>query len=263
MSTSIIISIPKSQHGKVIGSHARTKLDIESDYGVTLIFPKKEENSDEITIQGPNKSSVEYAKTRILDIVGLNPDTQLVENERRKVETARVEKDELFRQANAAPKGSRERDDLFKQANQAKDRLEQIENATARVIFNTKNKGYGMDQMDLHGLRVEDALEFVNERLNTIETLPPGQFKQLTIIVGAGHHSEGGIAKIKPAVTDLLVKRHFFFENDPNNEGQILVFTPQSKEAPAVPDLWQSFLSFVDELMCCFTGRTSSSMSKS
>lgn len=70
-----------------------------------------------------------------------------------------------------------------------------------------------MRSIDLHGMFVKQSLELVEEVLQQcLKT--PGKFccirklsnldlKLLTIITGAGNHSEGGRARIKPAGSTL------------------------------------------------------------
>ncbi len=51
-STRLVVKVPKELHGKVIGKGAATLKDIESDYGVRLIVPKRDDPSDDVVIEG-------------------------------------------------------------------------------------------------------------------------------------------------------------------------------------------------------------------
>ena len=76
----------------------------------------------------------------------------------------------------------------------------------ARCIFAQKNNGRGLWEVDLHLLLVAEALARVNRRLQscTAAAAAEGASKDLVIIYGQGHHSSDGVAKIKPAVLQLL-----------------------------------------------------------
>ena len=116
--------------------------DIQSDYGVEIKLP---DSGNKVTISGPTQESLQYAENRILDICGLRQDeTDAIRDE---VQKQYDKKDELFKQAYAAPKGSTERDRLFNQANQAKDECEKARKRAAERIFALKNQGYGDDQL--------------------------------------------------------------------------------------------------------------------
>ena len=92
-----------------------------------------------------------------------------------------------------------------------------------KAIFKAKNLGYGNEQMDLHGLRVKEALQFVEERLVAVDgDLRSGALESLTIITGFGHHSDNGKAKIKPEVVKLLSDRGYPFQEDEAG-GQFIV----------------------------------------
>ncbi|ORZ24802.1 hypothetical protein BCR41DRAFT_233829 [Lobosporangium transversale] len=74
--------------------------------------------------------------------------------------------------------------------------------------------------MDLHGLRVDEAEYYTQERMiGFIED----KEKKLKIIVGRGKHSLGGIPKIKPAVMELLKEFEVEASFDPSNDGCIFV----------------------------------------
>jgi DNA-nicking Smr family endonuclease len=74
---------------------------------------------------------------------------------------------------------------------------------------NCRNVEGDLPKIDLHGLYVHQAIEEVEafmRRLAPGAGEETGKFYAL-IIVGAGHHSEGGIAKIKPEVKKWLQDR--------------------------------------------------------
>lgn len=149
------IQVDPSHFGKIIGKGVRlgvhrqcpklttepqgaTIKDIQSDYGVTITIP---DSGSTVTIQGPTNKSLTFAENRILDICGLRQDE--TDSIRDRVQQLYEKKDDLFKQAYAAPKGTSERDRLFDEANRAKDECEQAKKQAAQQIFALKNQGYG------------------------------------------------------------------------------------------------------------------------
>jgi hypothetical protein len=79
--------------------------------------------------------------------------------------------------------------------------------AAARAIFAQKNNARGLWEIDLHQLLVAEALERVRVRLLSCSAAAAADAaggRDLVLIYGQGHHSAGGVAKIKPAVLQLL-----------------------------------------------------------
>lgn len=194
------VHVPKNMHGKIIGKQAATLKDIESDYpGVKVTVPRRNDPSELIRLAGP-EDAVRHAERRVLDIAGVLSDEAAAE--RKKADELRRDKDRLFEEANKAS-GPR-RHQLLDAAHAKKRELEEEEEKAARRIFKRKNTGYGLDQMDLHGLHLDEAMAHVSERLKRLEA---GDVASVELITGAGHHSEGHRAKIKPAVEALLKER--------------------------------------------------------
>lgn len=73
----------------------------------------------------------------------------------------------------------------------------------ANQIFNYFNENRPFNEIDLHGLFVNEALEILTERV--IDALA-NDVHQLDVIVGQGHHSDDG-PKIKPSV-ELFAKNN-------------------------------------------------------
>jgi len=197
------VRVPKHLHGKIVGSRGATIRDIESDYpGVKVRVPQRNDPSDAIHLEGP-ADAVKRAEHRVLDIAGVLGDEAA--HERKKADELRTEKDRLFDEANHVHDLNKRRV-LLDQAHAKKRQLDAEEHAAAKRIFRKKNSGYGLEQMDLHGLHVDEAMEQVKERLRRLEAgeVPDGTVE---IITGAGHHSEQHKAKIRPAVEAELRKR--------------------------------------------------------
>ncbi|CAL8333945.1 unnamed protein product [Lota lota] len=67
--------------------------------------------------------------------------------------------------------------------------------------------------LDLHGLHVEEALQQLAQVLldKTTEYQQGSCLPQLSVITGRGNHSQGGVARIRPAVIDYLTNKHYRF----------------------------------------------------
>ena len=99
-------------------------------------------------------------------------------------------------------------------------RADELNHQAAELVFKAKNGKMAGDAIDLHGLTVTEALEYVEKRI--VEEKARGS-DHLVVIVGAGKHSIDGIAKIKPAVETILKKHQLNFEMNKPNEGCIYV----------------------------------------
>ncbi|KAK7025517.1 hypothetical protein VNI00_015951 [Paramarasmius palmivorus] len=82
------------------------------------------------------------------------------------------------------------------------------------------NKDSGPDEVDLHGLYVKEAIEYTDRALE--EAKMNGQC-EVRLIVGKGLHPSGGVAKIKPAIEEVMIKHQLIAELDPDNTGVLIV----------------------------------------
>ncbi|KAI1887635.1 hypothetical protein AGOR_G00192340 [Albula goreensis] len=67
--------------------------------------------------------------------------------------------------------------------------------------------------LDLHGLHVDEALYHLKRVLEdkTAEWQQGGCRPKLSVITGKGNHSQGGVARIRPAVIDYLTSHDYMF----------------------------------------------------
>ncbi|EKJ73507.1 hypothetical protein NXS19_009203 [Fusarium pseudograminearum] len=94
---------------------------------------------------------------------------------------------------------------------QASDFIFRENNASGRVEA---------DSIDLHGLYVEEAERILEERIRSDQA--KGQ-THLYAIVGKGHHSAGGVQKLKPKVEELCQELGLRYETDEDNTGRIII----------------------------------------
>lgn len=123
--------------------------------------------------------------------------------------------------------------DLQNQADEAQKASEEADEEMEMVVFayqNSINRFRQIDEIDLHGMWPEEALEIVVQRINYVKKVRKGQ--KLTIITGQGHHStQAEHSKIKQGVLNMLrhkdCKFPFSFQqvgkgrNRHDNEGAI------------------------------------------
>ena len=107
-------------------------------------------------------------------------------------------------------------------------RMEQLNEQAALYVFRANNASCKPDELDLHGLHVDEAKLFTEQR---IVACKQRREDHLHIIVGKGIHSVGHIQKLKPAIEELC-RQHGFQYKTEHNEGRIYVtFPPESFNA--------------------------------
>ncbi|GJE90123.1 hypothetical protein PsYK624_062460 [Phanerochaete sordida] len=81
--------------------------------------------------------------------------------------------------------------------------MRRLDEEAAEWIFAMNNANRKSGEVEVHGLYVKEAIKYT--KLAVEEAKARGDSK-LRIIVGKGLHSEGGAAKIKPAIHGLMQK---------------------------------------------------------
>ncbi|WWC63749.1 uncharacterized protein I303_106354 [Kwoniella dejecticola CBS 10117] len=99
-------------------------------------------------------------------------------------------------------------------------RQDELDDEASAWIFNENNKASPQNTIDLHGLYVKEAIEKVEESITSSQR---SGAEELRVIVGKGIHSQGGKAKIKPAVEELMAKYNLSAHVDPDNSGVLIV----------------------------------------
>ncbi|XP_061101924.1 NEDD4-binding protein 2 isoform X2 [Conger conger] len=93
-------------------------------------------------------------------------------------------------------------------------KMREANNRAAMLIFERVNATLLPENiLDLHGLHVDEALFHLQRVLEekTVEWQQGGCRPQLSVITGRGNHSQGGVARIRPAVIDYLTTRKYTF----------------------------------------------------
>ncbi|WVO15416.1 hypothetical protein L204_103074 [Cryptococcus depauperatus] len=111
---------------------------------------------------------------------------------------------------------------------------DQLDDEASAWIFNENNKQSPPGTIDLHGLYVKEAIERTESAITQCQS--QGK-EELRIIVGKGLHSQGGHAKIKPAVEDLMKKYNLSAYIDPENTGVLVIDLEGKQVGPRSRDI--------------------------
>ncbi|KAK9480160.1 hypothetical protein V1514DRAFT_290265 [Lipomyces japonicus] len=114
---------------------------------------------------------------------------------------------------------------LSEQAKQHGQKMDEYNSQAAVFVFRANNSDSDADEIDLHGLYVKEAEEILEQRIRACISRNEDH---LEVIVGKGHHSAGGVAKLKPAVERLCQEHGFRFSLDEDNSGVIIIDFKQS-----------------------------------
>ncbi|KAI9282644.1 hypothetical protein BY458DRAFT_496857 [Sporodiniella umbellata] len=110
--------------------------------------------------------------------------------------------------------------DLSVQGHEHDEKMKDYNRQAAEYIYSRKNEGRPVNEIDLHGLFVAEAKEKVEEAIKRCKS--SGQ-ENLVIIVGKGLHSPGQIAKLKPAIIDLVKKHNVSCQPNIPNPGCLFI----------------------------------------
>jgi len=108
------------------------------------------------------------------------------------------------------------------------------------MIYSLNNAGHNASEIDLHGLYVQEAIQQTEQ---AIQRAQQAGLPQLIVITGKGLHSTAHVAKIKPAIEDLMNKYNLSAHVDPHNPGRLIVNLRGGGQTSGSRDL-----GFVDQL---------------
>lgn len=94
------------------------------------------------------------------------------------------------------------------------EKMREANHRAAMQIFQRVNTSLlPQNILDLHGLHVDEALYHLSQVLTekNLECRQGLCRPQLSIITGKGNHSQGGVARIRPAVLDYLKNQHYSY----------------------------------------------------
>ncbi|KAG5367007.1 Smr domain-containing protein [Yarrowia sp. B02] len=118
---------------------------------------------------------------------------------------------------------------LSEEAKKHGEKMDQYNRQAAEYVFRENNTDSAHDEIDLHGLYVEEAEEFLGQRIQAAMQRGDPVVKA---IVGKGLHSAGGVAKIKPAVEKLCNQHRLRHHIDPKNSGVMIIELPNGPQQP-------------------------------
>ncbi|GAA5823740.1 hypothetical protein JCM11251_003275 [Rhodosporidiobolus azoricus] len=110
--------------------------------------------------------------------------------------------------------------DLSQEGKQHQREKDRLNGEAAEWIFQANNHNRGPGEVDLHGLYVQEAIDYTDRAISNARSQGLGE---LRVIVGKGNHSPSHVAKIKPAITSLMQKEHLTASLDPHNGGVLVV----------------------------------------
>jgi len=116
--------------------------------------------------------------------------------------------------------------DLSNQGKEHQRKMEELNKQASDLIFTENNKNSKPGEIDLHGLYVKEAIIRADQSIQLAKSTGHSQVK---LIVGKGLHSHGGVAKIKPAIEELIQKHKLVAQLDPNNSGVLIAYLDSSR----------------------------------
>ncbi|CAD2213500.1 hypothetical protein AGDE_03331 [Angomonas deanei] len=210
------IPITKVQIGHVVGKGGATIKELQEKTGAKIEII----DGPQVKITADDDAKLKAAEEEIKKIVANqeNPDYEGPEGARLRKEANELgdKRGKLFDEA-TAKRNAGDHDASNKLVAEAKAAGEQMEakhKEAARAIakYNNEDKGKGEDYFDMHGLREEEAMDLLKERIAVLEAKPTGTVTDFEVIPGAGHHSAPGQQKLKGATEAYLKEKKIPYE---------------------------------------------------
>ncbi|KAG5472176.1 hypothetical protein CUR178_02852 [Leishmania enriettii] len=225
----ICISITKVQVGHVLGKGACTLRAIQDRTGAKLEIL---DEGPQVKITADDAAQVAAARAEVQKIVAQqeNPDYEGPEGAllRKEANNLGHKRSTLFDEATKRREaGDHESaNKLVALAKQAGEDMQACHRKAAAAIarYNNEEKGKGEDFFDMHGLRLEEAMEMLKARMARLEEKPEGTMTEFELIPGAGHHSAPGAQKLKGATLEYVASKGYAYEEV--NAGTLLVKVP-------------------------------------
>eukprot|EP00184_Porphyridium_aerugineum_P008438 CAMPEP_0184691794 /NCGR_PEP_ID=MMETSP0313-20130426/527_1 /TAXON_ID=2792 /ORGANISM="Porphyridium aerugineum, Strain SAG 1380-2" /LENGTH=284 /DNA_ID=CAMNT_0027149559 /DNA_START=68 /DNA_END=922 /DNA_ORIENTATION=- len=215
------LTIPSKFHGKIIGKQHATLNAIEQETGAKIVMPEKDSGSDKVLVMG-SEEAINDAVAKIATITDLDLGVKKTPGEllRQRANEAGKKRAELSAKSQDAYKSGdgAAAKEFSNQAKQQEEIIHKLNKEAGETIFQEKNKGKSLYEIDLHGLYVEEALDQTEKRIGELEADGKNKGNSMKIITGRGNHSEDNVAKIRPAVLDMLKKKGYQVdESDPGS----------------------------------------------
>ncbi|XQJ29487.1 KH domain/Domain of unknown function (DUF1771)/Smr domain containing protein, putative [Leishmania guyanensis] len=229
----ICIRITHIQVGHVLGKDASTLKDIQERTGAKLDIL---ETGPQVRITADDDAKVAAAKAEVKKIVARQekPDYEGPKGMRLRKEANDLGclRSKLFEEATKRREaGDHEgANKLVAKGKEAGMNMQarHREAAVAIAWYNNEAKGKGQNYFDMHGLRVEEAMEMLKVRMARLEEQPEGTMTELEVVPGAGHHSAPGAQKLKAATLEYIKSKGYVY--DVVNAGTFLVKVPGRSE---------------------------------
>lgn len=109
---------------------------------------------------------------------------------------------------------------LSEEGKRHKAEMEELNRQACDWIFHANNTDSALNEVDLHGLYVKEAIARSEQAIQAAQQRGDSD---IHFIVGKGLHSQGHVAKLKPAIEELMVKYQLAAQIDPNNAGVLIV----------------------------------------
>lgn len=110
--------------------------------------------------------------------------------------------------------------DLSNEGKRHQGEMDRLNKEASDWIFEQNNLDSGADEIDLHGLYVKEAIDHTERSIIAAQNRGDHQIR---LIVGKGLHSQGSVAKLKPAIEELMAKHQLACQLDPSNAGVLIV----------------------------------------
>lgn len=232
------LDVPKKYFGMIIGPKGATIKDIKSRTKAEIELPEQSSSSTDVKITG-TRTAVKDAINEIKKIMNdkeaehqklvddhekQSQDTGKIYSKYQKdIDAAAKERTELYAQADKEYEaGNKDKaHELREQGKKKKERMEELQKQANTEIFKSLNDKYADHlTIDLHGLHVDVALGFLEERINELKKSGKSP---LVVIYGAGNHSDKDGAKIKPAVQKYFGEKSFEYSEINNGSVSLAI----------------------------------------